>query len=293
MTDEAENCDPEGRTRRQSQTIPVVRPHRLAADWEPPAVTRIHEWVVRLADGPPALLTVSAPLAMYRHEVFDWCFSTHLNVLGIRTDANVWLSNGPLKTFTSQVRGLGDEPWDLLWLLLDVDDFVVEEPLRNLVDQGFRFTGFFKALWEARFLLSESDPAADDLVEALTTWMTAGALSSEQCRLLEKSHITRELESPQERLDMLLFLLALAHQNGIVDRTVFIFDGIDEAVRLPPQKRRPALRELLELVTAFERWAKLGSAAGLVFGLDKRQGALGLLKKHNPKLSDLVQASLV
>lgn len=256
--------------------------------WKPPPRDTIQNWVDGLTSGGSPILAVGGPNAAYRAEVFRWCLDSST---GSERDANVWIMQGPLKTFSTQVQGLGRDSWDLVWKLLDVSDFVVEEPLRKLVDQGFRITGFYRGLWEARFLLSEKDLNAEVAVRALTQWMQGLKVGAEERAYLEKAGITRHLESPQERLDLHLFLLALAYQNGLIERSVFIFDGFDEVLRSPLPKQRPALREMLELATAFERWGRLGSAAGLVFGLNPEH--LGALKKTNSKLYAKIDAALV
>lgn len=201
-----------------------------------------------------------------------------------------WVGD-PWAYLVNRLAGFKLGTWNLLWELLDVPEFVVEEPLRGLVDQGFLFTEFYQALWEARFLLQESAPRVENLVEALIRWMTWTELSSEDRKLLGTLRLSRPLQSDEERLDTLFFLLALARQNGTVGPAVIVFDDIDLALRQGVETRRQLLTKLLKLISAVERWDRLGMALGLVLGVSP--GVLTSLKRYNPKLGKKISGGLI
>lgn len=263
--------------------------------WSPPTVRRIHTWVDALSDGGDPILTVVGPDPLLRNEVFKVCYQVpDLQVVGSARNTQDWLQKGVLDDITGRVRAITGRPWGLIWDLIDVEDFIVEEPLRGLIDQGFSFTGLFKALWETRFLVQEGrKPESLVLLGAVLRWLASQDLSPEQQAQLEKVHIDRELVSVQERLDMLLFLLALAYQNGLADRAIFVFDGLERVVRSSPIKRKELIHQLTEATTALTRWSRLGSATGVVFGLDESGGAIDALSQYSDRLGKLVAGSLV
>lgn len=269
-----------------------VRPGTLPK-WTPPSVKHIQRWVDALPEGGDTFLSLSGPDPLLRSELFRICYEMPgLQVVGNSRNTQDWFQKGILDDIAQRVRAITGRPWGLVWDLLDTPDFIVEEPLRGLIDQGFTFTGLFKALWEARFLLQEGKkPEGMALMGAVFRWLCGQELTVEQQIQLEAVHIDRELVTMPERLDMLLFLLALAYQNGLVDRTVFVLDGLERVVRTGPDKRKDLLRQLNEATTVFSRWAKLGSATGLVFGFDATGNTLESLTQYNERLGGIITSS--
>lgn len=267
--------------RPESGTMPAVT-------WTPPPAATVQDWVLRLSERGDALLTMSGPNPTMRAEAFRLCYTVPgLTVLGNTKYPQDWVTKGILTDLTQRVRGLTPTPWGLVWDLLSVEDFVVEDPLKGLIDQGFRFTGCFKALWEARFLHREKRPKETmQLLGALIRWMTAAELTPEHKTLLTNVGVKHMLNET-ECMDMLLFVLALAYQNGLTDRSVFVFDGIEQA------KKKDVLRKLADTVTVFERWTRLGSAAGIVLGLNPENKAIDAITAMNPRLGKKIVASLV
>lgn len=259
-----------------------------AVTWTPPSAATVQNWVLRLSERGDALLTMSGPETSMRAEAFRLCFNVPgLTVLGNTKSTQDWILKGFLPDLTQRVRGLTPTPWGLLWDLMAVEDFVVEDPLKGLIDQGFRFTGCFKALWEARFLHREGRPKETmRLLGALIRWMTAAELTMEHKALLTNVGVKHAL-GEFECMDMLLFMLALAYQNGLTDRTVFVFDGVEQA------KKKENLRKLADAVTIFERWTRLGSATGIVLGLNTANKAVETITAMNPRLGKKIAASLV
>lgn len=261
--------------------------------WTPSSVRRVHAWVTKLSEGGSPFLTVAAP-SQLRTQTYELCYTVPgLEVLGSPDSGQDWLTKGVVNDLTQEVRGLTGRPWGLVWDLLAVNDFLVEEPLRSLIDQGFGFTSLFKALWEARFLLKEArKPEALSLLGAVLRWICALDLTPQQQTELEKVHVERELESVQERMDMLLFLLALGYQNGLNDRTVLVLDGLEQLVRVGSERRKERFRELGEITMAFERWSKLGSATGILLGVDSVE-SVTTLAPYNDRFGDKLASSLV
>jgi hypothetical protein len=200
-----------------------------------------------------------------------------------------WLTEGLVANLThriSKVRAIGSiipHEWDLLWNLLTLENLVVEDSLRLLVDQGHLITEAFRAIWEARFRLDEGREVKD-VVAALSSWMTCGPLDAPQRELLTQLGITREPGTTFERLDMLFFLLALAKQNELVTQTVFVFDGLDRAVRLGIGKRKQFYKELYDFSVAAERWARLGAPIGFILGYAKDHDPISVIEAAHPKL---------
>jgi hypothetical protein len=203
--------------------------------------------------------------------------------------SNSWVKEGLTQDLThriSKVRAIGSiipHEWDLLWNLLTLENLVVEDPLRMLVDQGHLVTQFFKSLWEARFRLDEGREVRE-VVQALSNWMTSAPLDDAQREQLTQLGVTRKPVTTIERLDMLFFLLALAKQNDLVEQLVFVFDGLDQAVRQGIGKRRQFYKELADFVLAAERWARLGAPIGFMLGYSKDHDPLGVIEAAQPKL---------
>lgn len=261
------------------------RAQPLTAKWHPPPRPHVEQWVGGLGQKTNPVFSVKGPSPVHRMEVYRW-ISPMVEVDPCKSTEEWW--HDLWGYLVSQVGGPG--PWDLLWNLLDVQEFIVEEPLRGLVDQGFLFTEFYQALWEARFLLQESAPGVTDLVEALIRWMTQPELDPEDRKRLGKLRLSRPLQSDGERLDMLFFLLALAGQNGTIKPVVVVLDELGKATLAGQQTRRKVLADLLQLVLAAERWNRLGAAFGLVVGFSP--GVLTSLRKYNPKLGKKVSSGI-
>jgi hypothetical protein len=222
-------------------------------------------------DGSPILVLRGPP--SHRAEAYGWLRQTDFPVMG----RDGWLGVGALADFAFHISRLGGD-WSLLWGLCDVQEFVVDEPLRGMIDEGSRYTELFRALWEVRFLLDEGNDVRP-FVRALTRWMVEGQLSEPLRQLRIESE-----PNQQERADLLLFLLTLARQNSLTGPLVFVFDSLERAVQQRPETRQPLLKGLLTLVEAVDRWAPLGSPAGLLIGMPNQRKTLSRLRRHNVRL---------
>lgn len=254
---------------------PPKRPRHLTMDWHPPLSSRIQGWQGQLSLDGPRVLAVEGPTSTHREEVYRTCGAG-------KRDGDGWLVRSVQAHFVDQFWTLlGD--WGLLWGVTDVKELILDDPLHGLVDQGFRFTEVFQALWEIRFLRDEGRDVRS-LMMALVDWFSMRPLNAGQQDLLARSKITRELSTPQEQLDVLFFLSALAHQNDVLQNAVVVFDGLDRALGQAPKPCKKLLRDLLGLVTTAERWGRLGSPLGLAIGYHADGGTLGSLERANRKL---------
>jgi hypothetical protein len=227
--------------------------------------------MARLGDVSSPIIVLRGPLSQ-RAEAYGWLRQRNTTVVG----RDGWLGVGALMDFAFHMSRLGGD-WSLLWGLLDVQDLVIDEPLRELADQGSCYTELFRAIWEIRFLLDEGHDVRS-YVEMLTAWMVDGKVPKGFQRLRIQSPL-----SPRERVDLLLFLFTLAQQNNLVTPTVFVFDGLDRALQQPIEASKRLLGGLLILVEAIEYWATLGSSVGLLIGMPNRQ-VISQLRRSNVRL---------
>lgn len=272
------------RPARKSQPR-AVRPKVIQVSWEPPNKDDVVAWALALTQGGHPLLGIKGPTPAHRQQVYNWAAGGRAGTF------QDWLKHGPINYMTGRLLSPGCEPLSLLRDLTR-DELVVTEPLHGLVDRGFRFTELFKALWEAYFLRRECrNEEYDDLLSAIFRWLVGADLHPDQAAILRKAHITRDVSTPREQLDLLFFLVALAKQNELLHQEVVIFDGIDQAVRQGDgQDRKNILGAFLTVCEAAERWSKLGAATGLIFGYDPSRGALNAIQRYNRKLSQRISA---
>ncbi len=182
--------------------------------------------------------------------------------------------------------------WDILWGLVAVDEFIVEDSLRQLVDKPFYLVhDVHKALWEARFLARENPKleTAEEFMLHFTRWITGEPLGDAGRKTLHDLGIKR-LVTPPERADVLCFLLSLACHNGLVKRAIFVFDDLEQA--LQPNKRA-VLRQLRDLLECGRRWARLGgNPLGILIGFTGSRTDTQLLEKLNASLAAEVGTGL-
>ncbi len=283
---------------------PTRRRRTVQVAFEPPPVENLLQWATNFTKpGRPALCVIPGPSyernlllqkyldpkwAMFRPDCIE-------DVLGSYTQD--WIDQGVLANFTQRISTLripSDEKpptsWNLLWDLSLVDDFLVDEPLRTMVDREFYLIHkVYHAIWEARFLARESTDQLSTFLQGLARWLTNEPLTDADREALRAVNVTRRIESPQERADVLLFLLTLAEHNSLVNRAVFTFDGLE---RLLGSAHRAALRQLDAFLGDVDRWVKLGCPIGIFLGFNATRTNLSALKRLNPKLHARVQAGL-
>jgi len=259
----------------------ALRPGRAKRlDWQPPDLDVIRDWAYRLGRGGPAVLSLEGPSKVLRSEVYRWMSS----LPAVVEQPEEWVEKGVPHSLAS-----GRGSWSLMWSLLLVEDFLIEDPLRELADRGQRFTEFFRALWEVRFLHGEGRNVRPQIT-SLTRWASDSTLFPDDRETLRRLGIRRALSRRRDRYDLMFFLLALARQNECVERAVFIFDGLEDVLEQAPNIRRKRFRSLLELTEVAEHWATLGSPTGILFGFSN-QHEKGF-KRFSPKLFKKVMGSL-
>lgn len=260
---------------------------------------RLMTWVEDLVEeDSPSLLALPYSGSAARDKALQQVFQIEgAHIAGSSVKPRDWLDDGVYPAFEARVsRLLGGSPWSWVIDMLRGPVFVAEEPLRSMIDDNVSLaTGLFNALWDLRFRMQERTwerhPRA--LAAAIFRWLTGNAIEKD-LTLLASFRIDRELASEQERVEMMLFLMALARQNGLFDRVVLTFDGLDQAVRFSQQKRRTLLKPLTDLTLQVERWGKLRSGVGLVLCYSTSyEGDLASLKQFAPMLHKRVRLAAV
>lgn len=256
----------------------------------PPSLAAVNEWFETFEEGDRRSFLTVTGRPTDRTEFYAR--------LGLPYSQPTWLAQGPLGHFQYAVEQawIDEEAkefmpswwpvptasWGLLWGLVAVPDFQVEEPLREMVDRSVSvFHTFFLALWEIRFFLDETMDlkTAGRYIEALGAWAQGQPLDAQKVRDLTQLGVTRRLSSDGEKLDVMCFLLALASQNGLISKCLVVFDNIE-------QGDRGKLKELGTLLETCNRWTKIpGMALGLLLGWDGQAAHLG---RANLKLANLM-----
>lgn len=242
----------------------------------------VRSWVTHLTDeGAPHVLVAVNPSSRARKQAINWAYSaTGFLVAGKAASVSDWTEVGAFQALRSRISCLeGAKPWGWLTHLVQRPFFVAEEPLRTLIDDNsFPLTGAFATLWEAR-LRSQEGRDIQPLMDGLTRW-ACGEASDKDLALLRRTRIQGPLANEQEQTDILLFLLALARQNGFVDRVVLAFDCLTKS-------ETKSLRDLTDLCWQIERWGVLGSGTGAILGLPEDPSSWRI-----PALQRLAQRSV-
>lgn len=210
----------------------------------------------------------------------------------VATDFLARIQRMPMPELPKEVmaRWYKPEPfWGLLWALTAVEEFVVNEAFRQILDKPFYLVhDVHKALWEARFLSREHDRLGpvEAFMTHFTRWISGEPLGDAGQRALADLGIRRLVTSASERLDVLNFLLSLACQNGLLERAIFLFDDLEQA--LQPNKRA-VLRQFRDLLQCGHRWAQLGgSPLGILIGFTGSRSDFQLLEQlHAPLAADV------
>lgn len=221
-----------------------------------------------------------------------------------RTGPREWLQGSPLDDWTARIGrlripsecqdmlpdGFGRYPeWELLWALAYLEEFVIEEPLRSMVDRrNYLVHDATRMLLEFRFLIQEGVPYESALATLRTfvKWISMGNLDAHDIKCLTHAGVRRRVTSINERIDLLVFLLTVAEQNALILKSVFVFDGLEAACN-----DRPRLRELHTMMQGIARWSKaMETPIGFVLGLDLKRRPQ--LRRANEKLSDDVTRGL-
>ncbi len=284
-----------------------------------PPVEPVIKWTLRFHDEAKRqpMLVIPGPTAQdrmgfYRKYLSDeWASFRPDTVEDIISDpARDWVDQTVLSNFTgrfamakvpeeakSELPNWFPPPvwaWEFLWALTACPTFLIEEPLRSMVDQAhYLFHEVYVALWELRFRLRENPKDFEPTLQffnAIVRWLTASHLDTCDQAMLEAAGVTRRVSNDQERLDVLFFLVTLAEHNALLNRYVVCFDGLERALR--PDKR-PLLREMVTFLATLDRWIRVAQApVGVLIGMDTSSRQMAALRRLNPKLASEVEAGL-
>lgn len=259
-----------------------------------------------LSDQLPVALTVPGMLSQRRaaFQKFGGWSEPDVIVDTQRLVLDGWTEDGVVPHFTERLSKLSvplitkdrlvswfppsDDVWELLWALVAVDEFVIDDPLRAMVDQKFYLVhDVYRFLWEVRFVSHETSlKDAKKLMGTFLRWLEDD-LTSGDLEVLGKLRIERRIQE-QERADVLCFLTTLAAQNAIVSRIVLGFEGLNDILE---PKERPKLKQLHSFLKTLTRWGGLGCPVRLLIGFDF--GEISRLHNLHPKLADDIQAGSV
>jgi hypothetical protein len=171
--------------------------------------------------------------------------------------------------------------WDLLWGVIGKTSFVIEEPLKGLIEKRFsRLSDMFRLLTEARFAAREADlDTVEQAVLAIGRWLEGNPKLDP---FLQDASVRRPLHE-EEALGVLFFLLTLANQNGLLPITIFVLDGLEKV------DRRDAA-DLHHTLATLERWVPIGCPFRLLITWDGENKTA--LRRLNPKLAKQVRDGL-
>ena len=257
------------------------------------------DWAETFDDGNrPAFYTVLGQSPQDRYEFYSKFQGGELGVLSFTKEPLDWMGRGPLEVLQEIVEqawipdGAKDllpawwpppsSTWALLWALGSTQDFLIEEPLRSMVDIRYSLAhDLYRAIWEIRFSLREKNDLLETsrLISAVGTWLLGRSLDDQDINLLTPVGIRRRVTLEQEKIDVLCVLLSLAAQNGLVSRVYVAFDNVERA-------DRAKLKELHLVLQGCSRWARLmGMPLGILLGWNGDGAGLG---KANAKLAAMI-----
>jgi hypothetical protein len=183
------------------------------------------------------------------------------------------------------VAGLppGIEGWQLLWGLGVVNHLARPEQLFDLADRRHSvYAQAMALLGDLRYAVAMGEreqQAARSTFETLVRW-----LQGEEAQAHDAI-----LSGPLDRLDdgdrieALLFLLALARHNRLIGSLVVVLDGLEDI------EARRGMDDLYVLLSAASKWAALGSPIGLVVGWHRTKTEEKRIKRRCPPLVRLLQ----
>jgi hypothetical protein len=277
-----------------------------------PGVEDFLRWAAQLCE-PQHASAITVPESVHTRVVHTYLslnsFQTGVINCVSGPQTHDWLAGNVLDSFTARVAHAripedcmskqlssawvtNQTSWELVWGLIFVEDLVVEDSLRDMVDKGFYLVhSVYRAIWEARFILKEKGEGEllQRMVSSVLQWVQGLPLTNEDISVLTSIGISKRVESDRERADILLFLLTLAAQNALLSRAIFAFNGIDRALR---PDSRGLLRQLDSLLGDLDRWSRLGAPVGVILGLDTSRGGVSTMRKLNPKLAERVATGL-
>jgi hypothetical protein len=283
----------------------------------PPPVEPVIKWTLRFHndESRPSMLVVPGVTAHDRLNFYQKYLSEEWESFRPETvedivgnQARDWMEHGVLSNFTDRVGTmklpktvrqelLGDHfptvDWEILWALGHTESLTANGSIREMVDQShYLFHEVYMVLWSLRFRIKEHhtlEPAIP-FFNAIVRWMTGTPLSMTEANELETAGVTRHINTDSERLDVLLFLITLAEQNGLLNRYVVCFDGLE---RVLTSDNRSLLREMQTFLTMVDRWVHLAQTPiGVLLGMDTSPRHMSTIRRLNKKLAETIDAGV-
>lgn len=283
----------------------------------PPPVESVIKWTLRFheEDRRGSMLVVPGTTAHDRLDFYQKYLSEEWDSFRpgavediVGPQARDWVEQTILSNFTDRIARmtvpksirqdlLGDfQPptasWEVIWALGFTDGLVVNGSLREMVDQPhYLFHDIYRVLWSLRFRLRETGSAATvSFFNTVVRWLTGNPLSMAEAHELEAAGATRRITTDRERFDVLLFLITLAEQNGLLNRYVICFDGLE---RVLTSDSRSLLREMQTFLTTVDRWVRFAQTPiGVLIGMDTNSRHMSLLQRLNKKLANDIEAGV-
>jgi len=157
--------------------------------------------------------------------------------------------------------------WDLLWGFVARTSFVVEEPLRGMINRR-PLADMYRVLVEARFEAQEKKDwgHTSETLSSVGRWIEGDP---------KPTGIAQTVLPEAARFEMAFFLLTLASQNGLLGNTFLILDGLERAT----PEDAAALHHMLSTLS---RWVEVGCPLRLILGWDAK--SKNALRKLHPRL---------
>lgn len=195
-----------------------------------------------------------------------------------KSDPRSWLHGSPRADWAIRVGrvpvspdhlGMTDEgPYGWLLALAWVPDLFIEEPLRSMSDMAYSYTcEAMRGFLHVRFAILEGKRGTEveSLFGTFLRWVTGGNLTDLDVGVLGTMGIRRP---NAYEIDVLMFFLALAHQNGVIRDTVFVFDDLEAVAN---RESRERVLEFMGVLEALDRWVRrTGVPVGFLLGFDPR-----------------------
>lgn len=171
--------------------------------------------------------------------------------------------------------------------LLSSPELVVEESLQALLthQKDNPYFDAYQLVLEARFELKESAKAKaqkSEYIQAIREWLS-GSLP-DMISNLPKGFRGAALETEEDRLCALLFILSLAKQNDVLDGVLLYTDSVEALV-----DTKGLRKNLLHL----DDWVRRGSSVRAILGWRGSEEDIKAMKKSNPRLLKRLQEDLL
>lgn len=186
------------------------------------------------------------------------------------------------------------QSWGWLWALIYAEELLFEGFLHDLAvwPSPSPIHEVTRLLMRTRFEAQEGradNNLLTSCVNYLSQWMLwpPPLLPHEIGLRVFVAHVRRVPDRPEQRLDVLLYLLSLAYANGFIEPQIFVFDGLGSA----SPDHRPILRDLRGLIHRLTTWSRnTETPVGLALGLSNTE--IPSLRRCSPQFAKEVEGFL-